>query len=266
MSVIIDAHVTVGWVYGREHTIEDVLAGMDRAGITASLVSADPSGVAVDHDRAVDELLTAARRWPGRILPYAVANAWHGARAVATLERQLDDGCVAIKIDPQRQGHLLVDSIVEPILELAADRGVLVYATTGTLTGSPIQLALLAREHPQVTFIAGRSGRTDFARDQPYFLPLPNILADTSHDAPDLWMPGILALSGAQRVVFASDAPYAEPVTELRLVRDLDLVEAEESAVTGRTLLGLLGAQTQRAVQAAATPALATDGGCDDGR
>lgn len=250
MSRVLDGHVSIGEIFGRTYTAAMLIDDLDAAGIDAACVSPDPAGLATDHEQATDMLLQAAADHPSRILPYAVASAWRGAEAVVLLNRALDAGCVAVKVDPMRQGHLLLDPVLTPVLGLAEERQVPVYVATGTAFSLPLHLAALARQWPRVNFIAGRTGRPDFARDAPYMLrAAQNIYADTAHDAPDLWMPAILEAATVWRVIFASDTPMAIPGRELRISERMCQRDEDREALLGgnlRRLLNLSQAEPDR--------------------
>ena len=128
-----------------------------------ALVGMGERWLAVDNREGNDTILRWVRSWPDRFVGYATANPWYGARSVAELDRALSAGLSAIKLHPARQGFVLLEPVVRPILDLAAERGVMVYVVTGVAVASmPLQLGELAKQYPTVPFIMGRSGRGDY--------------------------------------------------------------------------------------------------------
>ena len=128
-------------------------------------------------------------------------------------------------------------------MRFAADARWPVYVRTGTPThGLPLQLAALAREHTDVTFVMGRSGATDFSGDGPHALALAaNLVADSAHvEWPTRLVAAAPELFG-HRVVFTTDAPFADPDLELARATEAGLPSATRAAVLGGNLAKLRG-------------------------
>jgi hypothetical protein len=241
--VIIDGHVTLGRVDTVEVEVGALLAQMDQAGVDLAVVSPDPRETAVAHREGHDRLARLCARYPDRLRWYATANPWFGAAAVEELTRALAAGASAIKLHPYLQGFQPVEPIVDPIMRLAADRGVPVYLHSGTpVQATPWQAAVLADRFPEVPVILGRGGKTDFKADAvPALAATPNLYGDTAHDFPLTGMAAQLAAAGPGRVVFTSDFPYADVRHELRRARALPADDAVLRGVLGSTFLRLLG-------------------------
>lgn len=240
--MIVDAHVTLGTVDDVEFRAEELLSQMDAAGVDVAVVSPEPREVAVAHRDGHQRLLRTCAAHPGRLLAYATANPWRGADAVSELERALDAGAVAIKLDPYLQGFQPVDHLADPVLALAAERGVPVYVHSGTpVQATPFQVAVLARRFPEVAVILGRGGKSDFKSDAPHALrQAPNLYGDTSHDFPLTGMQVQIDAAGPGRLLFSSDFPYGDVRQEVARVRALPVGTATLAGVLGGNLLGLL--------------------------
>jgi predicted TIM-barrel fold metal-dependent hydrolase len=240
--VIVDGHVTVGTNRDVNLSTQELLVAMDRLGIDVALIS-PPEPLIPLRNREGNELVaTAAGESNGRLLAYAVASPWLGDGAVDELRRAAEAGARALKLDPELQGFDLLDGLVEPLVRFAADSRWPVYVRTGTPTrGLPLQLAVLARQHADVMFVMGKSGATDFSGDGPHALSLaPNLLADSAHVE---WPTRLVATEPelfGHRVVFTTDAPFADPDLELARVTEADLPSAACAAVLGGTLAKLL--------------------------
>ena len=116
---VIDGHVVV------DHAVaaSDVLEAMTTAGIDVSLLSPADDEVAVRNREGNERILNLAGRNPERLVAYAVANPWFGAKAVAELDRALTAGARAVKVNSSLQGFLLMDPIIDPLIQVAADHG-----------------------------------------------------------------------------------------------------------------------------------------------
>ena len=143
------------------------------------------------------------------------------------------------------QGFDLLDGLVDPLLERAAEYAWPVYVRTGSPPGHlPMPLAIVARRHPALAFIMGRSGATDFWIDAaPALRRAANLYGDTSY-AP--WDTVLDAFAkdpeiGAGRLVFSTDLPYATAAGEVARVAEWPISDADRDLVFGGTLARLLG-------------------------
>ncbi|WP_216206063.1 amidohydrolase family protein [Amycolatopsis aidingensis] len=242
---VLDAHVRIG--PGREVELDPatLLSTMDQLGIGQALVCPGERHIAVHNAEGNDLTAAAAAAAGGRLLAYAVATPWRGAAALTELARARAAGAVALALDPVLQGFDLLDGLTDPLLEFAAAQGWPVYVRTGTPPSAlPLPLASLARRHPAVNFLMGRSGATDFWIDAaPALRYAPNLYADTSYAPWDTVLSGLAADPeiGTGRLVFCTDAPYTVPGSELGKLREWPLAERARAAVLGGTARALLG-------------------------
>ncbi|GAB3503842.1 amidohydrolase family protein [Amycolatopsis cihanbeyliensis] len=241
---VVDAHVRVG--PGREVELDPatLLSTMDYLGIDKALVCPGERHIAVYNAEGNELTTTAAAASGGRLLAYAVANPWRGAAALTELARAREAGAVALALDPVLQGFDLLDGLADPLLAFAATSGWPVYVRTGTPPSAlPLPLASLARRHPAVDFVMGRSGATDFWIDAaPALRYAPNLYADTSYAPWDTVLGGLAADPdiGTARLVFCTDSPYTVPAAELGKLREWPLEAPARDAVLGATVCALL--------------------------
>ena len=242
--MIFDAHARIGTNRDSALSAAELLATMDRAGIDRALVAPSERQISYDNREGNEAVAAAAARSDGRLLAYAVANAWR-SDAVDELARARDDGAVALAVDSSLQGFDLMDGLLEPLLEFASKASWPVYIRTGSPPGHlPMPVALIARRHPHLNFIMGRSGATDFWIDAvPALHDAPNLFADTSYAPWDTVLSAMASdpLIGAHRIVFSTDLPYATAVGEVKRIADWPLADDVRSAVYGGNLSRLLG-------------------------
>jgi predicted TIM-barrel fold metal-dependent hydrolase len=242
--MVIDGHVTIGRSRAAELGVDELLAQLDRLGIDRALVAPAEPFVPVRNREGNELTAAAAVRSGGRLLAYAVATPWLGDDALEELRRARDAGARALKLDPALQGFDLLDGLADPLVEFAVSSGWPVYVRTGTPPhGLPLQVAWLAARFPEGRFLLGKSGATDFSADGPPALAAaPNLYADSAH----VEWPTRLAAHDPDgfggRVVFTTDAPFADPAVELARVTDAGLAEPVRAAVLGGTLGVLLEA------------------------
>lgn len=243
MTAVIDAHVRLG--DGRDATLSaaELLAAMNGLGIDRALISPQERCLAVDHREGNAFVADAARASGGRLLAYAVASPWRGARALDELARAAEQGAVALALDPAVQGFDLLDGQVDPLIEAAAERGWPVYVRTGTPSFAlPLQLAELAFRHPAVAFLMGKSGATDFWIDaRPALERAANLYADTAYAPWDAVLADLAAPPiGTGRLIFSTDMPLSDPLLERGRHDAWSLPDEERAAILGGTLARLL--------------------------
>lgn len=122
------------------------------------------------------------------------------------LRQAFEQGLVGLYLHPARQGFQLVESIVDPLIDVCRIYGRPVYSQTGTpVCAMPFQLAEMARRFPSVTFVLGHAGYSDFSGYDviPAAKHSSNILVETSCTGGGLVQTAIDEL-GPERVLFSS--------------------------------------------------------------
>lgn len=240
---IVDGHATIGANRDVGLSAVDLVASMDALGIDVALVSPPEPFVPVRNREGNALVAETAAASGGRLLAYATASPWLGDEAVEELQRAQDAGARALKLDPALQGFDLNDGQADALVEFATAAGWPVYVRTGTPPHAlPLQLAWLAGRHPRAWFLMGRSGATDFSADGPSALrAAPNLLADSAYVEWPTRLAGGNPEEFGARVVFTSDAPFADAEVELARVAEAGLADDVREAVLGGTLAARLG-------------------------
>lgn len=241
--MIIDAHVRIGESREVSLTVDNLLSTMDSLAIDRALIAPSEGQIAYAN-REGNVATTEAAAGTDRLLPYAVATPWR-PDALDELAWARDHGAVALSLDPVLQGFDVLDGLIDPLIEFAAEASWPVYIRTGTPpTALPLPVASLARRYPEQAFIMGRSGATDFWIDAaPALQHAPNLYGDSSYAPWDTVLsefarhPDI----GVGRILFATDAPYTVHSAELKRITDWPLADDERADVLGGNLARLLG-------------------------
>ena len=243
----IDACCTVG--VDREYALtpEALVREMDFAGVDRAVVSSPDRCLAVSNREGNDSLFEAAHRFPDRLFPSCAANPWYGRGAVEELRRALGLGARMLVVAPSLQGFALSDELLDPLVAEAAVARVPVYVHTGNPQGAtPFELALRARRHPELDWIMGHSGATDFWNDVQHAARLaPNVYLESSFARPFIFRSHCSGV-GFDRGIMGSGAPVSSlrfEWAEMRAVlEDLRAARAPGvDGVFGGNLLGLLG-------------------------
>lgn len=171
-----------------------------------------------------------------------------------------DNRLVGIKVHPLYQGFGLDDARLVERLD-ALDDGMLVVVHVGTggdgrpVAGStPPLLRDLAQAVPHLNIVACHFGGYHHLEEAFEVICGSGVLVDTS------WPPSLgeiaphrvrdfIVRHGADKVVFASDWPTADPAREIQVIRDLGLASDDTDQVLGLNLAGILAPLEARAAQ-----------------
>ncbi len=209
--------------------VDDFLRQIDRAQIDRAVIAPSDEFVAAYNEEGSLQILQFVKRHPDRISGMAAVNPWYGAKARDILSRCFDRGMVGLYLNPGRQGFMLTEAVVDPLIETCIRYDRTIYSYTGTpVFAMPFQLAELARRFPAARFIMGHSAWTDFSGYDviPSAKQAPNVFVDTSCTNAEMVKGSIVAL-GAERVVFCSAYPKSRPSLEIEKIRGLGLPPVE---------------------------------------
>ncbi len=229
---LIDSCARPRFADGRLDTA-DLLREMDRAGIQRAVIAAPDEFVCLRNDEGNRLILDAVRDHADRLCGMATVNPWHGSNGAAALADWLDKGLLGLYLNPLRQGFLLTESLLDPLLEVCAARGAPVHCTIGTpVVAMPFQLAEVARRHPTVTFVLGNASWTDFCGYDvvPACRQAANILVDPSCAIGPSVATFVESL-GPGRILFCSAYPRSRHEMEVMKIRSLGLDSAALQAV-----------------------------------
>ena len=244
--MILDGHAHVG--KGRKKWLEpsQLIDQMDRHGVDKAVVCPIEEHIVIYNKEGNDYILETVRSFPDRLIGFASVNPWFGAPALEELRRAIGEGLRGLKLNSCLQGFHITDEILYPLVEQAAELRIPIYFHTGTMVcAEPFQLAYLARRYPQVKFIMGHAGASDFWNDViPATRRTPNLYLETSKTTPVTIMGMIEGESALhERVVFGSNLPTSSYPLELAKVReaicDKDLLEQ----IMGKNMMALLEGQ-----------------------
>lgn len=217
---IIDTHCSVGKGTDSELSADDLVAAMDANGVAKAIIAPVDRYLAVYNREGNDAMIEAGRRFPGRLYAMATANPWYGERALEEVKRTFGEGAVGLKLHPQFQGFNMTDPVVIPLLELAAELNKPVYFHTGVpICCMPFQLTELAMRFPEITFIMGHMGFSDFWYDVVAAVKaVENIYLESSPYWPD-YVTDVVKKVGADRIMFGSDMPNNQQRLAIESIR-----------------------------------------------
>ena len=262
-SLVLAADATFAVLFGhgraKTATAEELIASMDAEGVATSVAAGygwtDPGIARQANDYALD----AARRHPGKIIPFCSVNPLWGEAAAREVRRCAETGARGIgELHPDTQGFSMADRDALGLLAPAMDAARVfrlpvlihcsepvghVYPGKGSFT--PDRALALAQAFPENIFIFAH-----FGGGLPFYAQMPEVsdaLRNVYFDSaaqPLLYRPHVYASAAAgagnEKVLFGSDYPRLSQGRAIRAVRAAGLGPAVEAAVLGGNAARLL--------------------------
>lgn len=202
---------------------------------------------AIAHDTRVgNELaLAAAREFPGQIGVWLVADP-HRPQDAAVLADQLDlPGTWGLKLHPDVQEYPITGPGYAPYLELALSRGVTVlsHGQTRSFWSEPGQIAEVAARYAGLDILMGHSGlwADGFERAAALAVEHPGLhLEICGSRLTARWLERLVAIAGAEKVLFGSDASFLDPRVGVGKVHYARLDDHDRALVLGGNARRLL--------------------------
>lgn len=241
--MVIDCEMHIGDFKGDPYTwlkepiaIPQLLAVMDAHGIDKTIVMAateqSPKNIGVAE----------AIRVSDRLLSFAVINPYEEQGGVPLLRQAvLEYGMKGLKLQPARHAYEIDGSSAVALMREARELEIPVMIHSGTNYCLPWQIAMLARQFPEIPVIMDHmgwryyvDGAIDVAKDHA------NIYLETALVA----MPGYIRMAadkiGPERVIYGSDYPTGHPASMIANIDAADLTLADRALVMGGNLARLL--------------------------
>lgn len=236
---------------------DELVAHLDQCSIDGACTFAfpwnDPGRTRLCNDYCLDS----ARRFPGRLIPFACVNPL-APGSLSEVDRCLADGARGVG-ELATYGEGLgpdVRDALGPIAELCGEAGVPVLLHTNESVGHEYagkcrmelsEIYALVKGHPNTVWILAHWGAGLFASlllRKEVDDVLRNCYFDTSA-GPFLYKPSVyrhaIDIAGPERLIFGSDYPLLGLPRYLKDMAEAGLSEAEEAAVLGGNLAKLLG-------------------------
>jgi predicted TIM-barrel fold metal-dependent hydrolase len=216
---VFDVHTHLGTdIDGMVGEVDELLDVQRRARVERSFVFClDEPDRHPAFAAANDRTLAFAERAGSELIPFVRLDL--NERPVEEATRCLDRGARGIKLHPRAQRFLPDDPRLEPVFELAAERGVpiLIHGGRGLPPIADGLARLVDRHGP--TLIIAHAGIVDLAAMARHFGGRPGVFFDTS-----VWSPidllDLYRLVSPEQVLYASDYPYGrQPNSLLMAIR-----------------------------------------------
>ena len=193
-----------------------------------------------EHNRELDRIVSKSQRF----LYFCTVNPWFGESARKELEESFTlRSAAGVAFDTARQGLYIDSPMIDPFIEIAARHEKPVYFFTGIpVFALPLNLANLARRFPEVTFIMGAMGVSDYWGDIiPSFRLCGNLYLETSVNTN---VPAVLESFvdefGDEKILFGTNFPFTDYVMECEKIEKAGISENSMERIFFRNSCELL--------------------------
>jgi len=249
--MIWDLHCHLSGVPGRtpDERMAQLIDYADRVGIDRLCVY---MGMSWSHDprpddfrRQNDEVIQALSHWHHRAVGFVYLNPRHVDASLSELDRCVRDGpMVGVKLWVARHCN---EPELDPIVRRATELKAVIFQHTWLKVGgndpgesTPMDLAALAKRHPDASIICGHTGG-DWERGIRAIRPYPNVAADLAGSDPTAGYTEMAVRElGADRVLYGSDAGGRSFASQLGKVFGADIPDAAKKLILGENLKRLL--------------------------
>lgn len=207
------------------------LQRMDELGVARSAVLTVDGLRCGRAARGNDIMAEACAGSGGRLIPFASVDP-HEPGAADELTRAVSElGCQGLKLHPWLQGFSPLEDCMRPVAEAAVAAGVPILVHDGTPPySSPLQIAYLAEQYPELTVVLAHGGLFDLWQDAvAAALRHPNVHIVMCGTAPLAIFRRIIDAVDHTRLSIGTDGGYADPAVAAhrlavhrRLLAELD--------------------------------------------
>ena len=215
---------------GMDYRASELAADMKKFNVAYAAVSCLSKNIQRDNNTVANAL----KELPGRIIGLAHVDPSAGDEAIDEIDRCLETGFRGIKLHPYYDGYNAFDlNIVSPVLEKASKERLPVLFHTGTPPMTlPIHIGYLAQQFPDVVLICGHMGGWDSMLESiPAVRMAENVYLDTACAGAAKVVELIIKKTDPARVLWGSDVPYGNFLTEFYKLMSLDLPEEQKQMI-----------------------------------
>lgn len=226
---------------------------LDRARVAGVAVTVVSPPHPRDHDltRANDEAAAAVDRSDGRLAALCRVDPWDAEESRALIRRAADSAAFhGLLLHPAEEHFRINDGRLRPIAEAAADAGLPIVVVTGTPWQSEAtQVGEFAQWCTGVPVVMTNGGQYNISglsqTDAEAALAFDNVHVHTNGVYREDFLQRVVADFGAERVLFASSAPYFDVRYEKRRVELLHVGPRERQALLGANATRIFSLPTQ---------------------
>lgn len=244
MIIDVHAHIGVSWLAWSDRfmNVDEMIKlwdkyHVDKACVNSWSINYDPVG-------GNKEVFEAVKRYPDRLIGFAVVSPRHGRKAVEKeIDRCINDYAMkGLKLHPKGNEFHADSKIVDPAIEKAIqyDIPVLFHSDAGEYA-HPSRLGNLARRFPEAKLIMGHMGEEAWLEGIYVAKEHKNIYLDNT-GSPPLWLVIQTAIQECsdERIVWGSDSPIYNIAAELAKVTHAQIPEESKEKILSGNIRRLL--------------------------
>lgn len=212
------AHIGTDPMQEIEAGIDDIFSKMEEHGVHC--LALHPMGAGYIHMfKEQNRLFAELFKKHSQIMFFSTVNPWFAQDAERELLHSFDElGACGVSFNTALQGCYIDSPMIDPFIRIAESRNKPVYFFTGFPVFSlPLNLAYLANKFPQVKFIMGAMGVSDYWNDIiPAFRIADNLYLETSvnGNVPAV-LPSFIEEFGDEKILFGTNYPYTDYALEV---------------------------------------------------
>ena len=249
---VIDSHGHLGPFYGiymPEAPLEKMVAGMDRYGVEAIVLSPHNalSGDAREGNR---EMLDAVTRYPGRVYGYCTINPNFPDEIAGEMDHYLSrTGVAGIKVHPSMHNYPVDKENYRPVWERAHRDKLMVLSHTWGPSGGcgTSDMRKIAERYPEVRLILGHSCYGAWEEVIALAAEFPNVYLEltAAYHVYGL-LERMCRVAGSHKVLFGTDYPWFDPMVAIGCVVYAHIDEDEMRNILYNNARKLLDEQQKR--------------------
>ena len=227
-------------------TVGGLLAHMDKAGVAHSVIM--PVATKPSQVRSINDWAAAQSR--SRVICFGGIHP-DCEDPAGEVDRIVELGLPGIKIQANWQGVYVDDPAMYPIYEAAQGRLIITFhsgeelAPFEEMRATPERIARVHRDFPRLTIVAAHMGGYRMWDDVEEHLLGKDVYFDTSacfaRDLPDERLVDMIRHHGVQRVLFATDLPFGDPLVDIPRLQRIGLTDSELDTLFTKNARRLLG-------------------------
>ncbi len=237
------AHVDVCEPLNWFDTGEKLVKLMDEAGIEKAVVSAYLNLPGPDNSCA-DRLWDSIEPYADRFMMFVRMDPWFGERCIKFLEELCERYPVrGVKLHPAHYTLYPYGQLTVDLCKRAGELGLPVLFHCGDeMMCLPLQIGELAKKCPDTIIIMAHMGGFAHTRDAIEMAKrYPNVYIDTSEVPLVKEIKWCVDELGAKRVLFGTDAPFCDPMVEIKKVLLAGLTEEQLDHIMYKNAVRLMG-------------------------
>ncbi|MGQ9494508.1 MAG: amidohydrolase family protein [Anaerolineae bacterium] len=218
---------------GKSFGLPGLLQLAREAGVDRTVLMPD-GGIRPDN-HGLAEMVTASPEAREHFVLCAWLNPHFGEEAVRELEIAVKEwGFRGLKLMPTHHNFRAVSQVPYPLMRKAEELKIPVSIHSGTFFCYPLEIMVLADAFPNVPVIMDHMGyRYYVAEAIAAARRATNVYLATTAVMEPHWIRQAVRELGAERVLFGSNAPHVWPTTQLLVIHQAELTEAEEKQILG---------------------------------